>query len=341
MRIKREELLSDLELVQPGLSSRDIIEQSSCFVFKKGRVYSFNDEVFCSHATKLRIQGAVPNKPLVEQLRKLPDDDVDIEATENTLTIRGKGGREVEIRMEKEIALQIHSVEMPSKWYSLPKEFNEAINVVAECASRDVSKAIHCVHIHTDWIEACDNVRLSRYTMKTGLKEAVFVKGDSIKHLPSLGMTEIGQTEAWIHFRNASGLVMSCRKYAEEYPDLTELLKVKGSKMILPKKLKEAAERAEIASSEKSDENYITVQLKPGKLRVKGEGVTSRYKEPMKTSYDGPPLKFSISPKILIELVTRHNECVVSQNRLLVNGGAWAFVAYLSADEDHYTKGED
>ena len=334
MRIGREQLLQELEFVTPGLSPRDIIEQSSYFAFKKGRVFTFNDQVSCSNKTSLNITGAVPNKPLLEQLRKLPDDEIDVEATETALTIKGKGGREVEIRLEKEIALQIDSVEQPTKWHTLPAEFSEAIGIVVECASRDASKAIHCVHVHPEFIEACDNFQLSRYKLKTGLKEPVFIKGESIKHLPALGMTEIGQTAAWIHFRNKNDLVMACRKYNEEYPELDKLFNVKGDKLLLPKRMKEAASRAEIASSERADDNHLIVNVKEGKIRVQGIGITSKYREPMKTTYSGPPLKFLISPKILIELCTKHNECTVSKERLMVNGGPWRYVAYLAAPEE-------
>ena len=79
MKINREELLNQLESVQPGLSIREIIEQSSCFVFQDGKVITYNDEIFCSQKTPLKIKGAVLAAPLIALLRKMVETEVDIE----------------------------------------------------------------------------------------------------------------------------------------------------------------------------------------------------------------------------------------------------------------------
>jgi hypothetical protein len=65
-QVNREVLLQQLESVQAGLSSREIIEQSSCFVFKDGNVVTFNDEVSCSRPCELgSFTGAVQAAPLL------------------------------------------------------------------------------------------------------------------------------------------------------------------------------------------------------------------------------------------------------------------------------------
>ena len=55
MKINRMNLLNVLESVHPGLSKRDMVEQSACFVFQGGRVITFNDEIACSLETELSI----------------------------------------------------------------------------------------------------------------------------------------------------------------------------------------------------------------------------------------------------------------------------------------------
>ena len=57
--INRELFLEQLESVQPGLSTREIIEQSSCYVFRGGEVITFNDEIACSQKCDIGIEGAV------------------------------------------------------------------------------------------------------------------------------------------------------------------------------------------------------------------------------------------------------------------------------------------
>jgi hypothetical protein len=64
-RINREEFLRNLESVEPGLSPREILEQSSCFIFQKGWIKTFNDEVACKIKSPLKLEGAVQAAPLL------------------------------------------------------------------------------------------------------------------------------------------------------------------------------------------------------------------------------------------------------------------------------------
>jgi hypothetical protein len=76
------------------------------------------------------------------------------------------------------------------------------------------------------------------------------------------------------------------------------------------------------------------VELRPNKLRIKGEGASGWYREVKKLKYSGEPLKFRISPKLLIAISQKHNEAMISSDRLMVNGGKFQFVTCLGkADE--------
>lgn len=336
-RINREELLQQLEAVQPGLSPREIVEQSSCFVFKDGLVMTYNDEISCSHSTNLKIEGAVQAAPLLSLLRKMIEEEIDVQINKETgeLQIVGKR-RHADLRMDKEILLPTETVERPTKWKKLPEEFPDAINIVQQCAGKDESNFnLTCVHIHPEWLEASDNYQITRYKIATPVKKPTLVRRDSIKHIVSLGMTEISETETWMHFRNPDGLVLSCRRFAEQFPDLSPFLKVKGQPATLPKGLVEATERAEIFSSENVDNDQVLVILKAGKLTIKGEGASGRYTEKRSIKYSGTNLSFRISPKLLIELTKRYNECQISEDRIKVDGGGkFVYVTCLGANDD-------
>ena len=79
MIINREELLKQLESVLPGLSTREIIEQSSCFIFKDETVNTYNDEIACSQKSVLKIEGAVQALPFISLLRKLKEEELEKE----------------------------------------------------------------------------------------------------------------------------------------------------------------------------------------------------------------------------------------------------------------------
>ena len=99
MKVNRESLLKELQAVQPGLSTREIIEQSSCFVFKKNKVITYNDEIACSHPTCLKITGAVLATSFINILQKLEEEQLFVELTKGELLLSGKR-KKIGLRME-------------------------------------------------------------------------------------------------------------------------------------------------------------------------------------------------------------------------------------------------
>jgi len=335
-QVNREKLLQQLESVQAGLSSREVMEQSSCFVFQNGTVQTYNDEIACKQDCVLTMSGAVQAEPLLGILRKLPEDMVGVTGTEEEFIIEGKR-RKAGIRMEQEILLPIERIEQPDEWKDLPEEFNDAVQIVIQCAGDDESQfRLTCLHLTPHHIEASDNFQVSRYTLETTIKESTLVRRDSIKHIVELGMTQFCETETWIHFRNPTGLTLSCRRYVDEasdFPDLTPIINFKGEPTTLPTGLVEAVEKAEVFSSENTDDNQVTIQLKSGKLRIRGEGNFGWFTEVKNLKYKGSSLSFRISPKLLADLVSRHNECEITSDRLKVDGGNFVYVTSLSIHE--------
>lgn len=337
MRINREEFLKQLESVLPGLSAREIIEQSSCFIFKDENVNTYNDEIACTQKSLLKIEGAVPAIPFISILRKLQEDDLEINTNdENTqLLIRGKR-RRAGIRMEHDILLPIEAVDKPKKWKDLPEDFADAVGIVQSCAGTNEAQfAMTCIHICPKWIEACDNHQVTRFKIKTDVTEPILIRKESLKHIVSLDMGEFSETKHWIHFRNPTGLVLSCRHFIEEYPtdDITKILKMTGEPLILPKGLKEAVEKAEVFSSENVEGSNIIVSLKPSKFKITGKGASGWFTEIKKSKYSGKPLQFTIPAKLLSELVQQYNKCEVSSNRLKVVGGKFVYVTVLGMIE--------
>ena len=86
--INREELLSQLDVISPGLAPRDIVEQSSCVVFKGGRIMTFNDELACQMSTNLPLEGAIHAGTLLETLRKMKQDVLEVEIKDNEIVIK-------------------------------------------------------------------------------------------------------------------------------------------------------------------------------------------------------------------------------------------------------------
>ena len=339
VKVDREVFLKALEAVQPGTSKRELVEQAACVIFQNGEVLTYNEEIACRMPSPLgdEIEGAAPLKPLLDQLRKWKEEEIEIEATESELIVKGKGSRSAGFRLEAEISLPVGMVEKPNKWEKLHPDFGEAVGIVQQCANDDITSITQYVHVTTKYIQSCDNFQLCRWKIATKLKKKDddeagewLLRKSSIKHITSLGMGEFSETAAWVHFRNADGLVLSCRRYVDEFYDLDKALASGGEPAQLPKGLAEAADKAAVFSSENLEGNQVEISIKPGKLRIKGQGVLGWYSETRSIKYQGPPIEFLASPVLLADLVKRHTDCLIAPDRLRVDAGNYVFVACLS-----------
>ncbi len=331
MKLNREALLQKLQSISPGLSTKDVIEQSSTYVFKDGRIITFNDEVSCSIDSPIEdAECSVPSKPLLSILEKLKNEEVTVEVTDEYFCVKGKNNR-TRIRMDMEILLPIEAVEPPDKWKKLPSDFCEAVGLVQTCTGDDASDfKMTCVRITDKFLEACDNHQMIRWNTETPIKDCL-LKSGSIKHVSRLGMSKASVTDSWVHFKNETGLVLSCRKWTnEDYPDLSEILKTTGVKSVLPVGLGEAVERASVFCESDITIGSVEVKIKGSKLVLKSYGPYGDYEERTKIKYDGEPMRFRASPKLLAAIASRTKDCILTETRLKTETDKWICVVCLA-----------
>lgn len=329
MKVNREKLLGLLELVSPGLAPKELVEQSSCIVFHKGAVCTFNDEIYCRVTSPLpELTGAVAAKPLLDLLSRMDEDEVDITQEEKGLLVKGKGKR-AKINMEADVLLPIDSVETPTaeQWKPLDKDFSDAVGVVYSCAAAESSNfALTCVHIAPEYLEACDRFQLTRYPIPSPVEDSVLARAVSLAKIAPLAMTEMALTGAWIHFRNAAGLQLSCRRFLDKYMDLSPFMDRTGAaKISLPGSLEEIVSKAEIFSGDNKISNHMHVELRAGKLSIKGEGPQGWYEERRDVAYDGPAVAFLVAPKMLLSISKKSNDCCIRPGRLFVDSGKFFY----------------
>lgn len=337
MKIKKLNLLNELELVSSGLSNREILEQSDSFVFVEGTLFTFNEEVSCRIDSCLEdLTAAVKAKPLLEVLRKMSEDEIEINFDDSEFRVRGKR-REAGIRLEKDITLPIRTVEEAEEWNPLPDDFDQAVELVAQCASNDQSQ-FHCtcIQITPNELQATDNFQLAQYKINVPVSKTTLVRRDSLKAIVDLGMDQISETENWLHFKNQNGLVVSCRKYEiGTFPDFSSVIEFDGEKTKLPTGISDAVEKAQIFSSENLDTDLILVELKSGKFRIRGEGSNGWFTEVRKVAYSGNDLSFRIAPKLLIQLCNQHDECELNKERIKVQFDNFTYVTSLNIVEEN------
>lgn len=329
--MNRELLLSRLEKLEPGLSPREMVEQSTCYIFNNGQIFTFNEEVACFTESPLPVTMAIPAKSLRELLSKLPEEDLDMELADGKLQVKGMG-RRVSLVVEAEISSPVDKVEVPQEWVKLPDQFLDALAVVQEVAAsgRDAEFVLTCVHIAPGHIEACNNYQACRYTLQVPIEGSCLVKQAAVKHIPALGMTEMSVGPSWVHFRNDTGLRVSVRRWAEKYPNIGEIFTGGGDPITLPGSLAEAVDRAQIFSQENAGADDIYVKLKDGKMLIRGEGSYGKFEEQKQCEYKGTAA-FRVAPKLLVEVTKRSSHCNITSAKLHIDSGSFVYVTSLEA----------
>ncbi len=333
--VNREKLIATLSSVIAGLARRENVEQSTCFVFRKGKVYTFNEEVMCSAECKVGFDGAVTAAPFLTLLDRMSEETVDLEAEDNNLRIVGKN-REATLLFDTKISLPISQVEEPKSWSKLPSKFVDAIKLVKGCCSaNDLKFELTCVHITKRFIEASDNVQCARFDLKMKVKKDFLIRADAADFLVNADLTEFSESKQWVHFRSPSGRVLSCRRYMDKYPDYSPVFeKLEGlTKFKIPSGLAQAVDKARIFTSAMdsatSGRELLSISMKPGKLTLKGSGTIGSYRETQKIKYSGEELSFAVSPATFREIVSHHSKAYLNKQKLSVVGNDWRMVFCL------------
>jgi hypothetical protein len=340
MEIERNQLLAELQMVEGGVAPKETVEQSNCFVFRKGEVLTYNDNVACRAKSSLRITGAINANKMLNMLAKWPEETVTFKRTKGQLRFRGRAKRGY-FAVEDKIRLEVRDMEKPKKWQKLPTNFGEAISQVVGCAKHGGdSPHLCCVHFTPKWIEACDGVQAGRYKISTPFQKSVLLKRDPARRIADLDMTSISETRNWVHFRNTKGLIVSCHKYVEVYPSkkLTQMFKTKGNPTTLPKGIKGMVDRLKVFIDDDGGSQWLIVEVESSHIKVEGKGAYGSQTERKKIKYKGEPIGFRINPQLFRELSDTYDKCEVSKRTIKIKKGKFQYMASLWVPDDKKEK---
>jgi DNA polymerase III sliding clamp (beta) subunit (PCNA family) len=325
MKINRETLLQHLNAVKPGLAFKEVIEQSTYFVFMGGQVITFNDEiaVHAPLADGFEVSGAVPAKELLAILAKFSGDEVELEAGDNELKLRC-GKSKAGIKLSAEITLPVDEIKIPESWTPLPKDFIDGLKACMPSVARDLTYPIlTTVHITDDFAESTDNNKITRWDWGKGGdfgKEGLLLPIDAVTALVRFAPTDFDVDGGWAHFIDANDVVFSCRTSAGEYPDLTAHLDIeKIGELEFPAALAEMLDRAGVfLSGATSGDNLVGVEITDkGLMTVRGEGDYGWYEESCRTKWLGSDgVKFSVHPAHLQAIFSVSKDAEISVDRI-------------------------
>jgi DNA polymerase III sliding clamp (beta) subunit (PCNA family) len=343
MKINKNDLLTVLDTVKPGLSSKEIIDQTTSFVFNNDNVYTYNDEVSVAAHFPMPFNGAIKATELFDFLKKVKNDEVDITFNEETSEVVLKAGRaQVGFTLANKIVLPLEEeLSEKSEWSKLPKRFLEAIRFTIPCASNDMSNPkITCINLtKKGFVEATDNFRIAQYNMKRKMPvKDTIIPATSLKEVLKLTPKFVSQGNGWVHFKNDNDVVISCRVFDESFVKIQNIIDhvEEGILFDFPEGLSEVLTKAEIftkTQSKLSDDAIVDIVVANKKLLVKCQSETAWFKESISMKeYKGENFSFSITPYLLKFIIEQTNTCLIMSNMLRFESENWVYVSSLSSE---------
>jgi DNA polymerase III sliding clamp (beta) subunit (PCNA family) len=329
MQLNRQEVLKALQIVSPGLAAREIIEQSTSFVFAGGHLLTYNDEVAvrCPLPGSDDLNGAVKSKELYALVSKLKGETIDLEVEDGKIKIKGGKNSKAWISLDAEISLPLNELETPKKWLALPDNFAKAVSLCLFSAGNDMTMPmLTTVNCTAGEIQSSDRYRLT--VAKLGKQKvpafstSVAIPAASARELVKHNPTEFCATDNWIHFKIDGQAIFSCRQMNGQFPDVSAFMAPdkKMTAVPFPDKIQDLIDRARVFSAnvDKGEDELINVGLDDNWLMIAAESKTGGFEERVRVQYVGKVIQFQINPVFLSQILAKTSEGHYSAERGLI-----------------------
>lgn len=217
MKVNRKELIACLK---PMVSMGNLYFDGH--VVRSG---SLNFQIESPLPGGLNLTCVVPGKPILDMLKEMPEDEVEI-ANRRSKLYFACGGVKVDFKLLKDevplirIPLPEDSIEVENL-----EELVEGLRSASVCASKDEADGPLCgVRAIGSKLYACDKFRIFRYSLNEGIVIEGSIPLSFIKMLSGLkvkGGKLYGGTR--ISFQGEDGIVVTSSLLAGDYPDLARM----------------------------------------------------------------------------------------------------------------------
>ena len=336
-KTNKEELLQILSAVKPGLSQKDIVEQSSHFIFTGEEIITYNDQICISYPFKTDFKCSVDANNLYKLLSGVPGNEVEMKFEGNQLRVVGskfKAGLAVSI--EDTIYELFSDIRVGFKrgWKVLPSDFLEGLFLCMFSASTDMTiRELTGVVIRDDIIVSSDDLRISKYKMEKGIGRNCSIPARAVFELRGYDFTEYKVGDSWIHFRTDEGVVFSIRLLEGKADfEFDQYFEVEGKELTLPDKLSSVLDTVSIMADGDFDfEKRIEVIVDGDKLVCRGQKDQGWVEMEEKSEEEGEEkLSFFINPIFLKQILQKTNIMIVGEGRALFRSEKFEHVMLLS-----------
>lgn len=339
MKINRIDLLKIFEEVLPAISNKEIIEQSTSFIFKKNKLITYNDDICISHPIKnLNIIGVVKADEFYKILKKIDTKIISLEKVKNEIIIKA-GKTEVGLILQDKIKVPINKIQNIEKWKTIPNNFLAALEFCRLACKRSSSShsVLSYIHLRKNSIEASDGYKISSYKLSKKItSKSLLISISSVDELIKYKIKKYSITKNWIHFKTKNNTIFSCKIINEKYPNINKTINFEGKKVYLSKKLIKLIERAKIFSkSELKKEESIRLKIYKNKIKVFAETEIGWIKDPLTIKkINNQNILFEIKPEHLLLILKKLGSitCIYHNNKIKFEDKNWKLVIPIAIE---------
>jgi hypothetical protein len=294
MEVKRKELQEALQKCLPGVETgKAVLEGADTFVFKGGKVYSYNDNISVCVPCALELEGSVKAKEFYTLISKMTGEDVKITEIEGNAWKFKSGSASAELTLlETSVMKNIKGLSVESaKWKTLPEKF---IDCLALCRFTSNHSPLSGVFVSGKSMVATDELRINWCELDKEM-DSFWIADSAVGEVIRMdGLKQYCLTDSWIHFKAAGGVIFSCKRLQHaKYPyakiqSIVEAYNKSKSDLghELPLKLVDAVDRAATFSMEMEAHPTVRLTFKPEYIEVYSQRSTGKYQE--RVAWDTP-----------------------------------------------------
>jgi DNA polymerase III sliding clamp (beta) subunit (PCNA family) len=342
MEVNREDLLDVLNLVRPGLSQKEIVEQSNHFIFNKDEILAYNDELLISYPFDIELQCTVDASLFLKLISRMNSETVSIELKKDRLEVwNAKTSAHIPIVKESEIFEYITKVTnglADADWHRLSQDFIDGLRLCAFSAETDrVLGTLTCVRVEGEDIMSGSKIRVSWYKMDKKVDEDFYIEAALIQELYKYeDISSYTLSKAWAHFKSESGVTFSARRvipldllpFREPFEGFPTGVRIK-----IPADLRSSIETVNIVNEgETGADKLVMLVIDNDKITCKAETTKGAIFE--EVSFGKPveldkTIQLTIRPDFLIDVLEKATYMYFSDRMILFKRQAFQHAACL------------
>ena len=339
MKINRDEFIEVLIKIRPGLSRKNIIEQSTHFVFTGKTIVTYNDQISISYPFESDFICSVDADKFYKILFGISSKEIELSFIENKLEIKGKGTKAALVTMQEgPIYERLETLDIDKgRWQKVPDDFLEGLFFCMFSASKDLSlQELTCIFVDKTIMVSSDDIRISQYKMEKGVRDSFLIPASSVSEMKNYNFEEYKVGDSWIHFKTKEEAIFSVRRIQGEFNyEWESFFEVEGEEVIFPKTLKEAIQSTEILAEGDFDiDKEIKVIIENSKIVCRGEGPYGNIEVEEEIKDSSLTLSFFINPIFFKEILEKSGNVIIGDGVALFKSDKFEHVMLLSVGNE-------